>query len=74
MPEEGFKVTLVLIGGFVLMAFFGMIMMATGRSDVNSLLQFYVGLGALASMFGLPNAIQKWLDTRGQTSELEQKV
>lgn len=65
---EGFKVTLVLIAGFVAMALFGLIMIATGKADVKVLLEFYVGLGALAKLFGIDAAIQTWLDTRNETA------
>lgn len=66
---EGFIFSVLLLAGFVLMALMGLVMIATGSADVKMLLEFYVGLGALASMFGIPAAVKTWLETRGQTSQ-----
>ncbi len=69
MPGEGYRVTMALIGGFILTALFGMIMISMEKASPETILGFYVGLGTLAKLFGLPEAIQAWLSTRGQTSQ-----
>jgi hypothetical protein len=68
MGGEGFKVTCLLIVGFVLMGLAGMAMLFLGKADVSTLKEFYIGLGILAGLFGVPSAIQSWVQTRGQTS------
>lgn len=69
MGGEGFKVTCLLISGFVLMGLAGMVMLFLGKADVSTLKEFYIGLGILAGLFGVPSAIQSWVQTRGQTFE-----
>ncbi len=71
MGGEGFKVTCLLISGFVAMGLAGMAMLFMGKADVDTLKEFYIGLGVLAGLFGVPSAIQSWVQTRGQTSETQ---
>ena len=65
---EGFIFSICLLAGFVAIAFFGMYMIAIGVADVKIILEYFVGLGALAQLFGVQVAIKAWLETRGQTS------
>lgn len=64
---EGYHVTLALIVGFIVMALFGMVMIALGKATSEGILSFYGGLGILAKLFGLNETIQAWVATRGQT-------
>jgi prepilin signal peptidase PulO-like enzyme (type II secretory pathway) len=68
MGGEGFTVTCLLIGGFVIIALGGMALIFLGKADVDTLKEYFVGLGILAGLFGVPSAIQSWVQTRGQTS------
>lgn len=69
MPGEGFKIAIIMIVGFVLMALAAIGMVATGRADVAILKELFIALGILAGMFGLPQVVQAWIQTRGQTTE-----
>lgn len=65
---EGKTVTIILIGGFMLLAVLGAILIALGRLSTQEILAYYGGLGILAGMLGLKDIIQFWFDTRGQTT------
>lgn len=65
---EGYHVTLALITCFVVLALFGMIMIALGKVTAEGILSFYGGLGVLAKLFNLDGIIQAWVSTRGQAA------
>ena len=68
MPGEGYKIAIIMIAGFVLMALAGIGRVATGKTDVATLKELFIALGVLAGLFGLPQVVQAWIQTRGQTS------
>lgn len=68
MAGEGLKVTCTLIVGFVLIAIGGMALLFLEKADVEMLKEYFIGLGILAGLFGVPSIIQAWVQTRGQTS------
>ena len=68
MPGEGYKIAIIMIAGFVLMALAGIAMVATGKTDVATLKELFIALGVLAGLFGLPQVVQDWIQSRGQTS------
>ena len=74
MGGEGFKVTCLMIGGFVAIALSAIGMVSFGKTDVATLKELFIALGVLAGLFGLPSIIQAWIQTRGQTSGGEQMV
>ena len=69
MPGEGYKIAILMISGFVLMALAAIGMVAAGKADVGTLKELFISLGILAGLFGLPQVVQAWIQTRGQTSE-----
>ena len=69
MPGEGYKIAILMISGFVLMALAAIGMVAAGKTDVATLKELFIALGVLAGLFGLPQVVQAWIQTRGQTSE-----
>jgi hypothetical protein len=68
MGGEGLKVTCTLIVGFVLIAIGGMVLIFLEKANVEMLKEYFIGLGILAGLFGVPSIIQSWVQTRGQTS------
>lgn len=69
MPGEGYKIAISMISGFVLMALAAICMVAAGKVDVATLRELFISLGVLAGLFGLPQVVQAWIQTRGQTSK-----
>jgi hypothetical protein len=65
---EGYRIAILMISGFVLMALAAISMVATGKTDVATLKELFISLGVLAGLFGLPQVVQAWIQTRGQTS------
>ena len=54
MPGEGYRIAIIMIAGFVLMALAGIGMVATGKTDVATLKELFLALCVLAGLFGLP--------------------
>ncbi len=67
MAGEGFKFTMSMVVGFVLISMGALWMVATGKADVATLKELFISLGILAALFGIPQAVQAWIQTRGQT-------
>jgi len=67
MSGEGYRIAILMIVGFVFMALAAIGMVATGKTDVATLKELFIALGVLASLFGLPQVVQAWIQTRGQT-------
>jgi len=61
---EGFKMAIVLIVSFMLMAIASFALIYMGRVDISTLKEIYIGLGTLAAMFGIPGIIASWVTTR----------
>ena len=57
MSGEGFKIAILMIAGFVLMALAAIGMVATGKTDVATLKELFIALGVLAGLFGLPQVV-----------------
>jgi len=68
MSVEGFKIAVLMISGFVLMALAAIGAVASGKVDVATLKELFISLGVLAGLFGLPQVVQAWIQTRGRTS------
>lgn len=68
MAGEGFKLAMVLVIGFMVMAMASLAAVAFGRVDVNTLKELYTGMGTLAAMWSLPAIVSAYIVTRGQTS------
>ena len=69
MSGEGFKMAMTLIICFAAIAITGMYLISAGKADVATLKEYFIGLGVLAVLFGVPSIITSWVQTRGQTSE-----
>jgi len=69
MSGEGYRIAILMIVGFVFMALAAIGMVATGKTDVATLKELFIDLGVLAGLFGLPQVVQAWIQTRGQTSK-----
>ena len=69
MSGEGYRIAILMIVGFVFMALVAIGMVATGKTDVATLKELFIALGVLAGLFGLPQVVQAWIQTRGQTSK-----
>ena len=69
MPAEGFKFSVIVMLCFTSMAIASLYVLSQKKVDVETLKNLYIGLGVLAALFGIPQAIQKWMDSRGQTSD-----
>ena len=69
MSGEGYRIDILMIVGFVFMALAAIGMVATGKTDVATLKELFIALGVLAGLFGLPQVVQAWIQTRGQTSK-----
>ncbi len=69
MSGEGYRIAILMIVGFVFMALAAIGVVATGKTDVATLKELFIALGVLAGLFGLPQVVQAWIQTRGQTSK-----
>ncbi len=69
MSGEGYRIAILMIVGFVFMALAAIGMVATGKTDVATLKELFIALGVLAGLFDLPQVVQAWIQTRGQTSK-----
>ena len=65
---EGYKLAIILVVSFMLMAGGSLALVSLGKADVATLKELYTSLGILAAMFGIPGIISAWIVTRGQTS------
>lgn len=65
---EGFKLAIILVVSFMLMAGGSLGLVSLGKTDVATLKELFTSLGVLAAMFGIPGIISAWIVTRGQTS------
>ena len=71
MVGEGFKLAVILIIGFMAVSLASLAVLFVGKVDINTLKEFYTGMGTLAAMFGLPGIITAYIVTRGQTAQTQ---
>ena len=72
MGGEGFKLAVILIAGFMAVSLVSLAVLYAQKVTIETLKDFYTGMGTLAAMFGLPGIITAYIVTRGRTTQTPQ--